>query len=166
MNRGILTTLSLIHILTPLKGMAFDSLSDGIFPDNYSPEAGETIPWEFDQRAIQYPRTPADSRDTYFWGVYIESAEYDPPGHVIVYIKDDEPVLASKKNADLLVRAGRWDAAKNFVEYRRRIIRNIPLELGRLTRVPVNIHVYKGEIVISNLLDVRTTSPILLKDRY
>ncbi len=166
MIRSILRKLVCTLLCFPVTAGALDLASGRIFPDNYMPEAGETIPWKFDQRAIQYPRLLPDSRDTFFWGVYIESAEYDPPGAIIVYIKDDTPLLTRSKVVDLLVRIGRWDAANNFIEYRRRFLRNIPLEQGRLTRVPINIQVYKGEILLSKLLDVRMDSPILLKDNY
>ncbi len=145
---------------------AYEESEGLIFPDNYTPEAGETIPWKYDQRAIQWPRILADSKDTFFWGVYIESAEYDPPSFIIVYVKDDTPLLTRQKKIDLLVKIGRWDAAHNFIEYRRRVIRDIPLEQNRLTRIPVNVQVYKGEIMISKLLDVKMDNVILQKDNY
>lgn len=164
--KTLLRYLLAILFLSATVADAEDEVSGRIYPDNYQPEAGEDVPWEFDQRATYFPRSYASTYDMRMWAVYIHSAEIDPPTSVTVYIYDDTPVLSQEKIADLQVLVGRWDGARNFIPYRSRIIRDIELTQGGLTRVPVNIHNYRAEIVITKLLRVQPKSNILLKDNY
>lgn len=155
-----------VLLLAVAPAHAVDEVSGRIFPDNYQPEPTENVPWQYDQRATYIPRMYADTYDTRFHGVYIHSYEADPPTAVAVYIYDGSSDLVAEKTADLKVMVGRWDGANNFILHRTRIIKDIALTLRGITRVPVNIHNYKAEIILTKLLDVRTKTNILLKDNY
>lgn len=105
-----------------------------------------------------YPTIYNDTRDIGHWKTNISHMEQDPPGFVNVYIYDDSPHNSNfgKSEIDLMVTINHYDHdyLRNLVETNRRVLRGIPIEKG-MTKIPFNIHNYKGDIVVVKLLDVR-----------
>lgn len=103
-----------------------------------------------------YPTAYNDTRDMRQWKIYISHWEQDPPGFVNIYVYDDSPHSNNfgKSEIDMQLTINHYDHLRNLVEASRRVLHGIPVEKG-LTRIPFNIHNYKGDIVQVKLLDVR-----------
>jgi hypothetical protein len=101
----------------------------------------------------QQPTAHNDTRDTRQWKVFISHWEQDPPSHINVWVRDDTPYHYEKSAIDLRVTIGHYDRAKNMVPANQVIRKGIPISNG-LTRIPINIHNYPGDIVWVNLLGV------------
>jgi hypothetical protein len=106
-----------------------------------------------------YPTAYNDTRDIRQWKIFISHWEQDPPSFLTVYMMDDSPYAYSKATIDLRVTIGQYDRNKNLVPASRRLVKDIPVNKG-ITRIPINIHNYKGDIVSVHLVGVNQKIPI------
>lgn len=102
----------------------------------------------------QQPTKHNDTTERRAWTVHISHWEVFPPSQVIVYVKDDTPYQTSYSLIDMQVRIGQADRNGNFVIANTVVLNDIPIRSG-LTRVPVNIHNYAGDIFSAFILGVR-----------
>ncbi len=102
----------------------------------------------------QQPTVHNDTTERRAWTVHISHWEVFPPSQVIVYVKDDTPFQTSYSMIDLQVRIGQADRHGNFVIANTVLLNDIPIQSG-LTRIPVNIHNYAGDIFSAFILGVR-----------
>jgi len=102
----------------------------------------------------QQPSVHNDTTERRAWTVHISHWEVFPPSQVVVYVKDDTPYQTSHSMIDLQVRIGQADRNRNFVIANTVLIKDIPIQSG-LTRIPVNIHNYAGDIFSAFILGVR-----------
>ncbi len=101
-----------------------------------------------------------DTRDIGRWKPYVSHWEYEPPGFIVVYINDDSPHLVTSDTlVDLVVTIGSYDRARNLIAASSVRRDRVPLALG-ITRVPINIQVYKGDILSVRMVGVHQTIPI------
>lgn len=101
-----------------------------------------------------YPSVYIDSRDIFHEGIYISKAEPDPPNFIIVYVRDDSTLEYHTATVDIRVTIGQLDRSGNVVSANQVIRRDLPIQKG-ITRIPINIHHYKGDYVKVHLIDVR-----------
>lgn len=101
-----------------------------------------------------FPTAYNDTRDVRQWKLYISHWEQDPPSFLTLYLYDDSPHNDTRSEADLLITINQYDEVRNLVEASRRVLQGVTVNKG-ITRVPVNIHNYKGDIVQIKILAVR-----------
>jgi hypothetical protein len=101
-----------------------------------------------------YPSVYIDTRDILPEGIYISKAEPDPPNFIIVYVRDDSTLEYHTATVDIRVTVGHLDRSGNVVPANRVIRHDIPIQKG-ITRIPINIHHYKGDYVKVHLIDVK-----------
>ena len=110
--------------------------------------------------AVPYPTYYNDTRDTGRWKPYISHWEYEPPGFIVLYLNNDLPLPSSETSIDLKITVGSYDRAGNLVVASQVDRNKIRISSG-INRIPVNIHVYKGDIVRVQLMDIAQKVPIL-----
>ena len=106
-----------------------------------------------------YPTSYNDTRDIRQWKIYVSHWEQDPPSFLTVFMMDDSPYAYSKATIDLKVTIGQYDRNKNLVPANRTLVKDIVIQKG-ITRIPINIHNYKGDIVSVHLVGVNQKIPI------
>lgn len=102
----------------------------------------------------QQPTVHNDTTERRGWTVHISHWEVFPPSQVVVYVKDDTPYQTSHSMIDLQVRIGQADRNGNFIIANTVVLNDILIRSG-LTRIPVNIHNYAGDIFSAFILGVR-----------
>lgn len=137
------------------EGMVFDHSNTGLMFKRNLYIDGDNV-----THVPGYPTSYNDTRDQLPGKVYISHWEQDPPSFITVYFYRDTDKLTSKHEIDFEVSIGHYDRAKNLVVANRKLVTGIVLE-DRITRVPVNIHNYKGDIVSVKMKGERYKFPIL-----
>lgn len=109
---------------------------------------------------LYWPRGYNDTGNQGQWKIYIKSWDSDPPNVVWVYVHNDSPNLQKYIVADLHVSTG-WNGASGYWPENRRIIQGIEFPQG-MTKVNVNIHHVKGQIIHANLVNAKEKTNIKL----
>ena len=109
---------------------------------------------------IPYPTYYNDTRFIGRWKPYISSWEYEPPGFIVLYLYNDMPLFTSETLVDLKITVGSYDRADNLVPANSVDRTRIRINNG-MNRIPINIHVYKGDIVRVQLMDIAQKLQIL-----
>lgn len=109
---------------------------------------------------IPYPTYYNDTRYVGRWKPYIASWEYEPPSFIVLYLNNDMPQPSSETFIDLRVTVGSYDRADNLIPASSVDRNRIRINSG-MNRIPINIHVYKGDIVRVQLMDIAQKLQIL-----
>ena len=136
------------------EGMLFDHARTGLMHKRNVYVEGDDV-----THVPNYPTSYNDTRDIKQWKIFVSHWEQDPPSFLTVFMMDDSPYAYSKATIDLRVTIGQYDRAKNLVQTNQTVVNDIPVDKG-ITRVPINIHNYKGDIVYVHLIGVHQKIPI------
>ena len=138
-------------------GEDFDEVEDGVMFDiqRYGLMFLRNLYFNGDDvtSTIPYPTYYNDTRYIGRWKPYISHWEYEPPNFVVLYLNNDMPLPASETKIDLRVTVGSLDRAGNLVPANVAVRERIPVNSG-INRIPINIQVYKGDIVRVQLMDI------------
>ena len=115
---------------------------------------------------LYWPRGFNDTVHQGQWKIYIKSWEMDPPNTIWLYIYNDSPNLQRFMRADIRVNAGWLGDGGAFWPESSVYLQDYEFPQG-ITRVPVNLHHVKGQIIhasLHNAHEVGTTKLIDLGD--
>lgn len=141
------------------EGMKFDVQRYGLFFKRNLYVNGDNV-----TTVIPGPTEYNDTRDVGRWKPYVSHWVYEPPGFIVVYINDDSPHLTTRETeVDLLVTIAAYDRARNLIPASTVKREGVLLHPG-INRVPINIHVYNGDILSVRMQGVRQKIPIMELD--
>ena len=136
------------------EGMLFDHSRTGLMHRRNVYVEGDDV-----THRPNYPTSYNDTRDIRQWKIFVSHWEQDPPSFLTVFMMDDSPYAYSKATIDLKITIGQYDRNKNLVAASQRVVKDISVNKG-ITRIPINIHNYKGDIVSVHLVGVNQKIPI------
>lgn len=126
-------------------------------PQDPSPEDPGVYPGR-----LYYPRGYNATNSQGQWKIYIKAWDSDPPNTVWIYVYNDSPHLQRFIGGDLIVTTG-WNGSSGYWPENRREITGLEFKQG-MTKVPVNIHHVKGQVIHAILKNAKERTSIKLFD--
>jgi hypothetical protein len=108
-----------------------------------------------------WPRGHNDTTFQGHWKIYIKSWDSDPPNTVWMYIYNDSPNLQQHIKADLQVNTGWQGENGGFWPEHSTRLQGLEFKQG-MTKIPVNIHHIKGQIIRASLTNAHEVTNIKL----
>lgn len=112
---------------------------------------------------LYWPRGHNDTSNQGQWKIYIKSWESDPPNTVWFYVLNDSANLQKFIVADLVVSTGWHGKTGGYWRENATTMYGLEFKPG-MTKIPVNIHHVKGQIINGHLNNAKEKTNIKLFD--